>query len=217
MDRDDAVAALAAVRDPVRRALYDLISAGTEAVSRDSAAAALGIPRSTAAFHLDQLVAAGLLTVERRRLTGRTGPGAGRPANVYACAPGELAVSLPPRRYDLMAELLATALDEATTARGPVAVRAALRRAGERAGAAAQRSAGSLDAVLTETGYRPRGDAGGTVLANCPFRHLVGGHAELVCGANHAFLCGAAAADGRDPRDVVLDPGPDRCCVRIAG
>ena len=34
-------------------------------------------------FHLDKLVAHGLLDTEFRRLTGRQGPGAGRPTKLY--------------------------------------------------------------------------------------------------------------------------------------
>jgi predicted ArsR family transcriptional regulator len=228
MDRDDALAAVAAVRDPVRRALYELVTASAEPVSRDRAAAALHLPRSTAAFHLDQLVTAGLLTVERRRLSGRTGPGAGRPANVYSRAEGEVAISLPARRYELMAEVFATALEDvadgaatggagATGGAAADAVAGAVRRVAGEAGAEAVRDAGSLDAVLAATGYEPRTEGRDVVLTNCPFHHLVGRHTGLVCDANHAFLCGAASAEGRDPAQVVLQPEPGRCCVRIVG
>ena len=66
-------------------------------MGRDDAAAALGISRELAAFHLDRLVEGGLLETEYRRLTGRTGPGAGRPAKLYRRVAGDVAVSLPPR------------------------------------------------------------------------------------------------------------------------
>ena len=81
----------------------------------------MGVPRSVAAFHLDRLVADGLLTTEYRRLSGRQGPGAGRPAKLYRRAEGEVSVSLPDRRYDLAARLLAGAVDEATRTGTPVA------------------------------------------------------------------------------------------------
>ena len=51
--------------------------------SRDAAAQALGIGRPLAVFHLDKLVEAGLLEASFRRLSGKTGPGAGRPAKLY--------------------------------------------------------------------------------------------------------------------------------------
>ena len=90
-------------------------------MSKDQAAAALGVARSVAAFHLDRLVDDGLLVAEYRRLTGRQGPGAGRPAKLYRRAERGVAVSVPPRRYDLAALLLARAVDEATQTNEPVA------------------------------------------------------------------------------------------------
>lgn len=51
-------------------------------MSRAEAADAVGVARTLAAFHLGKLVDAGLLEVAHRRLTGRSGPGAGRPAKV---------------------------------------------------------------------------------------------------------------------------------------
>ena len=64
-------------------------------LSRDEAASALGISRELAAFHLDRLLRAGLLEAEYRRLGGRTGPGAGRPAKLYRRSSREIAISLP--------------------------------------------------------------------------------------------------------------------------
>src|SRR6476661_2344927 len=79
----DAIAAAAVLAEPVRRALYEHVADRDAPVDRDEAAAATGIGRPLAAFHLDRLVAAGLLEVEYRRRSGRTGPGAGRPAKFY--------------------------------------------------------------------------------------------------------------------------------------
>src|SRR6478672_6731759 len=96
----DAIATAAVLAEPVRRALYEHIAGRDEAVDRDQAAAATGIGRPLAAFHLDRLAAAGLLEVEYHRRSGRSGPGAGRPAKFYRRARGETAISLPPRHYD---------------------------------------------------------------------------------------------------------------------
>src|SRR4029079_17932770 len=95
------IRAVALLDEPVRRQLYDLVAARQQAVSRDEAARGAGISRALAAFHLDRLVEAGLLAVEYRRLSGRTGPGAGRPAKLYRRAPGEISVSVPDRHYEL--------------------------------------------------------------------------------------------------------------------
>src|SRR5829696_1475395 len=100
---DDArtahVTAVAALAEPTRRRLYDHVVRQADPVSRDEAAAATDVPRATAAFHLDRLVADGLLDVVFERRTGRTGPGAGRPAKLYRRAERSVAVSLPERSY----------------------------------------------------------------------------------------------------------------------
>ncbi|MET1019993.1 MAG: helix-turn-helix domain-containing protein, partial [Microterricola sp.] len=104
------IGAISALDDPARRALYELITGSAESIGRDAAATALGLSRSTTAFHLDRLADAGLLSVEFRRISGKTGPGSGRPAKLYRRAPGELSVSLPARHYDLAGELMAEAI-----------------------------------------------------------------------------------------------------------
>src|SRR5512142_658990 len=104
------LADLAPLADPVRRRLYLHVAGQSESVSRDEAAEATGIGRPLAAHHLDRLAAAGLLEVEYRRRSGRTGPGAGRPAKLYRAARREVRAQLPQRRYEVAAELFASAL-----------------------------------------------------------------------------------------------------------
>src|SRR5262245_65440822 len=110
-DIDERIAGVSSLAEPQRRALYRFVVSQGGAVSKDEAAEALGVARSVAGFHLDRRVADGLLTTEFRRLSGRQGPGAGRPAKLYLRAPGEVSVSLPPRQYDLAAALLASAVN----------------------------------------------------------------------------------------------------------
>jgi len=205
----DARGAVAALADPVRARVYDTVLDHDEPVSRDLVAETTGLARATAAFHLDRLAASGLLAVSYARPAGRTGPGAGRPAKLYRRAEGEVAVSVPERSYDLMGRLLASAIEVAAAEGRPVLE--ALRTAATDAGRASGESAGSFEAVLERTGYHP---AGG-VMRNCPFHRLAAEHTDVVCGANHAFLCGAAESTGRDPGDVLLEPGAGRCCVRV--
>jgi predicted ArsR family transcriptional regulator len=172
-----------------------------------------GPPRPATAFHLDRLAEAGLLAVEFRRLTGRSGPGAGRPAKLYRRADDEVAVSVPERHYDLAGELLAGAVED-SAGNGEPAREALLRRARE-AGRELGRQAGTLEGVVRDHGYVPRtGPVGETVLANCPFHRLAQRHTDVVCNLNLELLRGAAEATG-DPRRIVLDPAPDRCCVAI--
>ena len=77
------ISVIAVLDDPVRRRLYDYVSARGDGVSRSEAAQAAGIGRTLAAFHLDRLAEAGLVEVTFARPAGRSGPGAGRPAKLY--------------------------------------------------------------------------------------------------------------------------------------
>src|SRR5688572_31418585 len=95
------VAAVALLSEPTRRALYEAVAAAPNGLGRDAAAVVVDISRDLAAFHLDRLVDGGLLKVPHRRLSGRTGPGPGRPAKVYSPSGNDIAVSLPERRDDL--------------------------------------------------------------------------------------------------------------------
>ncbi len=207
-DRADAVAALA---DPQRLRLYRL--ATQRAIGRDDAAQALGIPRSTAAFHLDRLAGAGLVTVEFVRRSGRSGPGAGRPAKLYRAAATELSVSIPERHYELAGGLLAAAVERSEVRELPI--RDALAEEAFGAGAAIGAARRSLTGALTACGYAPREEASGDlILENCPFHALASRHTALICGANLELARGLVAATG-DERIPVLAPAEGRCCVEI--
>src|SRR5215212_12188907 len=109
-DPDDVLTAVAALGDPLRRRLYRFVGAQDHPVSRDEVAEGGGVSRSAAAFHLDRLVDEGLLETEYRRLSGRRGPGAGRPAKLYRRAARQFDVTLPERHYDLPGRILAGAV-----------------------------------------------------------------------------------------------------------
>jgi predicted ArsR family transcriptional regulator len=214
--RAGQISAVAAMSDPQRRTLFEFVSRSENPVSREDAARALGVPRSTAAFHLDRLVDEGVLETEFRRLSGRTGPGAGRPSKRSGRAGGEISVSIPARRYELAGELLAAAVEEADRTGG--AVREALATVATKAGRELGASAGSLDAALESCGYEPCDDgAGGLVLTNCPFHRLATSHTEVICQANVALLSGVAEGAAEDARTVeFVPPTGEHCCVRIA-
>lgn len=213
--QQDSVAAIASLSDPIRRSLFDLVSRSATAVGRDEAAAALGVPRGTVAFHLERLAQCGLLETEFQRRTGRTGPGAGRPAKLYRRAANEIAVSLPDRHYDLAGDLLSSAIEESDRTGEPV--RQALTRVSVERGRSLGASAGSLDAVLQSTGYEPQDDGdGGLLLHNCPFHALAVSHTDTICQANLALLNGAADGADEREREVCFAPRDGYCCVRIA-
>ena len=197
MHEVDVVAVLA---DPVRRDLYEYVADAGHEVGRAEAADALGVARTLAAFHLDKLVDAGLLEVAHRRLTGRSGPGAGRPAKVYRVAVREHLASVPPRDYRGLAMLLAEAVEA-------VGAEEALKAAAQRVPADPREPA----EVLAERGYRPYRDGGVIRSRNCPFRTLSEEFPVLVCAMNHALI-GALLGAGAQVR---LDPRPGECCVVV--
>jgi predicted ArsR family transcriptional regulator len=215
------IAAVALLDEPVRHAVYDWVVAQARPVGREETARALRITRALATFHLDRLAAAGLLDADYRRLNERTGPGAGRPARVYWRADTDVAVSLPPRRYDLAADTLARAL-EADPDAAARSVRAAGHEAGRAMGAEARRGsrvrdpARRLGSALAAHGYEPAApDESGMIrLRNCPYDAIVEEHRPLVCSMNLAMAEGlteAIAADGA--YRPVLDLQPGSCCV----
>jgi predicted ArsR family transcriptional regulator len=215
------VAGVAALADPVRRSLYEFVVRQPDAVSRDQAAAGLALPRHTAKFHLDRLVEEGLLVTEFRRLSGRRGPGAGRPAKLYRRAERQVAVSLPERRYDLAGRVLARAVeraaDEGTPVRTAVGESAAQegRRLAATPGEPRPTVIEEVTDVLAQQGYEPRVDGDVVVLANCPFSDLARDHTALVCGMNLDLLTAFLAERGCSSIEARLDPADGRCCVTL--
>ena len=224
-DFDAQLAGVAALGEPVRRALYRYVVAQPGPVSRDQAAKGAGVPRHVAKFHLDKLEREGLLEVEFRRPPGRQGPGAGRPTKLYRRSSRELRVSLPERRYELAGQVMARAIIDAE--HHDVAVAAALSQAAgdtgralaeqarRRAGPSADQAAllAAAAGVLAAHGYQPRADPDGLILANCPFHALAQDYTDLVCGMNLDLINGLLT--GLQPANLqaLLDPAPGRCCV----
>ncbi len=223
----DAVKALG---EPTRRALYDHIVSVGDWVGRDEAADAVGIERPNAAHHLDRLAADGLLEVDYRRLSGRQGPGAGRPAKLYRRAHEQIEVSLPPRDYELAGRLLAEAVDSSRSEGTPIdealeltasaegrRLAESLRKGHpdwERATVHARRQA-VLEALESQ-GFEPLVDDEGTVvLRNCPFHHLAQSHTDLVCGMNLHILEALVDRLGGAGLTARLEPAEHACCVRL--
>jgi predicted ArsR family transcriptional regulator len=225
MDDAEELTAISLLVDPVRWRLYEYLRSSGTAVGRDEAASAANISRSLAAFHLDRMAEARLLEVEYRRLSGRSGRGAGRPAKLYRVAARHVAVSLPATHYSLAGRILATAIEEKRPHEdGSAAVRRVARRVGgELGGDLRDRSRSRADALAVaewaarQLGYEPDHHADRVELRNCPFDELADSHRELVCQMNRALLGGllpAVGAEGVSAEPVPRRPGVS-CCVRM--
>lgn len=224
MPRSEAdLASVSCLDDRVRGRLYAFVSGRSEPVGRDEAAAAVGIGHALAVYHLDKLVKSGLLTASYRRPPGRSGPGAGRPAKVYARSGGEFTVTVPPREYELAARLLVQAVAADRSGQARAALRDAARQLGADLGERhrADRAQGdglrpALESALSEQGFEAWHDDHGTVRTrNCPFRHLAELQPDVVCHMNLALIQGLVAGLGADSLSPVLNPGPEHCCVTI--
>ena len=208
--------------DATRRRVYDAVVARKRPTSRDEVADDVGISRTLAAFHLDKLADRGLLDVSFARLSGRQGPGAGRPSKLYERSDLEIEASLPERRYDLAGQILASAIAE--TPRAGSAQDAALRIArergvaagAERAGKKPRGARGTLVAaceVAAEMGYEPDASGDEVLLLNCPFHTVMATAPELVCAVNTALLDGIVEGVRGSGVVAEFEPGEGRCCV----
>jgi predicted ArsR family transcriptional regulator len=220
-DFQERAAGIGALADPLRRDLYLYVCAQDHPVSSDEAADGLDLPLHKAKFHLNRLADEGLLDVEFARLTGRSGPGAGRPSKLFRRATREIAVSLPEREYELAGRLMAEAIAESADDGTPVLD--ALGRVAAEHGRTLARGAdvpGSTNALqracaaLAEHGYEPRIEADAATLTNCPFHSLAESHTDLVCRMNLALV--DALVEEIGDVDARLDPAEGRCCVTLA-
>jgi len=219
LERD--ASGIGALADPVRHQLYRFVCSQPAPVSRDQAADAVGIPHHQAKFHLDRLTAEGLLEIDYARLTGRSGPGAGRTSKLYRRAGRDIAVSLPQREYELAGRLMATAIARSASTGEPVVdvLNRIAQEYGQTIGATDRPPADAAAAleltvkVLSNYGYEPRSADGEIELANCPFHALAQEQTELACNMNHALITGVADALAPHGPDARLCPAPDRCCV----
>jgi len=218
------LAAVGSLGDPVRRGLYEFVAGSPGPVGRDEAAAAAGIGRPLAAYHLDKLVSQGLLTASYQRPAGRGGPGAGRPAKVYARSGSEFVVTVPPREYELAARLLAGAVEADRSGASRAALHGVARqfgtdlgRRGQAAEPGREDAPQSAEDALRGQGFEPWHDEDGTVrLRNCPFHRLAAQHTEVVCGMNLALIEGLVAGLGATGLHPALDPQPGWCCVVLS-
>ena len=221
---DRNVTGIGVLADPVRRELYRFVCSQAQPVTRDQAAEAVGVARHKAKFHLDRLEAEGLLEADYVRMTGRVGPGAGRPAKRYRRGSSEFAVTIPARDYELAGHIMADAISESGRTGRPIfdALNNAAAAYGAAIAAISDDHPSGVNAaldlavrILTEHGYEPRRTDRIVIMANCPFHRLAVGHTELVCRLNHSLLGGFIDSVAPDLLEARLEPGAHRCCVTL--
>ena len=110
LSADEFGAAVAAVTsafgDPTRRDIYLFVRAAPDGVKAAEVAEHFALHPNVARHHLEKLAAGGYLEVELARHSS-----AGRPSKRYRTSASDTQLSFPPRRDDLLATLLARALE----------------------------------------------------------------------------------------------------------
>jgi predicted ArsR family transcriptional regulator len=174
---------IAVLGDAELRATFLHVRGSDRAVTAAETGVALGVHRTVARWRLERLAGAGLVIPGFERRTGRTGPGAGRPAKTYAVAPETRQVEFPARRYDELLALMIAALPRRGRQRrlaevgvrfGQGLARLAELRPARRPAAAAQRVGGALRTLGFQVTVESA-DARQIVFSTqtCPLRPLV--------------------------------------------
>jgi predicted ArsR family transcriptional regulator len=210
-DRWDAVASLS---DGSRRALYDYVRHQSHPVAREEAAEATGMSRGLAAFHLDKLVEAGLLAARYEAPPGQP-RGRGRAPKVYEATGDGLAITVPERRYELIAAILADAVADSPSRAHDAALGLAHQR-GQDIGTDLRATGADVVGALAGLGFEPHADPDRIVLHNCPFHTLAGRQTALVCGMNQRFVTGLLDGLRTAEAEANLVPRPGACCVEIS-
>ena len=223
MDAADLMA-VGLLAEPTRQRLYLYIRERQEAVGREEAARHVGVKPRIAAFHLDRMAEAGLLDIEYRRLSGRVGPGAGRPAKLYSLSSRSFSVQIPQTRYALAASMMATSLSAGgPPADGAGSLQEVATAVGTNLGDEIRRQARTksarLQAVqlkLAQLGYEPQvHESGEWTMRNCIFAELSTSHREVVCPMNAAFMTGLLGGAHLHSLRVERRMARPGCCVQV--
>ena len=207
-----------------------LFARGREhAVTADELAADQGVHRNVARSRLERLVRAGLLEPAYERRTGRTGPGAGRPAKTYTVRPSLDSIEFPARRYESLFGLLLDGLSAKRLHDVGVAFGEELARsAGLRRSKVPKRAFEEMCRAVRRLGYQASlenvdGTTAVVATPTCPLRPLVRARpeaAEIDRGmwaglAAHALAGAEVAHVECETRDCLVDHASCRVLIRL--
>jgi predicted ArsR family transcriptional regulator len=215
-DLNAAIARLCVLDEPARWAAYLVVRDAERPVTRAEVAERAGVSSRLASFHLEKLVAEGLLEATYAR--GQGPSTVGHPAKRYRPTSLDVEVSIPPRRYDLAAAILAGAFDKNRADQPHTMLAEVAAEYGRQVGveASADGGDGQMLAALRATGYEPSSSGDDVVLRNCPFQNVAAVLPDVICQMNLAFIEGVLAGVQATAFRAVLSPSPGRCCVVLA-
>ena len=218
--------------DPTRREIYLFVrDAGARGATASEVAERFALHANVARHHLEKLTGGGYLDVEVARAAEGAARAAGRPSKRYHAGPLDATLALPLKHDDLLAGLLAGALD----ALGPEQAEALADQVGYGYGVQlaermdpteGHRSVrAALTAVadaLTAHGFAAHTESHGgqlTIVSECcPFGETAQQYPHVVCALDRGMIRGMLARlyGETSPRfDVSRPDGADHCVARV--
>ncbi|HEY7439182.1 MAG TPA: helix-turn-helix domain-containing protein [Acidimicrobiia bacterium] len=233
LDPDEFSAAVSSVTsafgDPTRREIYLFIRESPDGVTASDVAERFELHPNVARHHLEKLSGGGYLVVE----LGRAGAAraAGRPSKRYRVAATDQVLTFPPRRDDLLATLLARALealppDEAEQMAESVGFDYGRSLASRMSVSEGHRSVKAALATvadaLTAHGFAAHAESTGSVLTivseHCPFGDAAQQYPHVVCAVDRGLIRGLMSElyGDTEPRFTERRPeGAAHCVTRV--
>ncbi len=210
--------------DATRRGIYIAVRESADAVTASQIAEIFHIHANVARHHLDRLVEDGYLQVLERRRSGKGGPGAGRPAKCYETTTKEVALQYPPRRYDLLSELLVRVLERISPADAADVAIEVGREYGRQLAAEIglpeetgfETAVHAVAKAMMGVGFGTTYDAesGHLVTSFCPFGETAANHPEVVCKLDQGLVSGLMEAAHQPGTPIVIPHHkPEDDCV----
>jgi predicted ArsR family transcriptional regulator len=227
---DDFAAAVTAVTtafgDPTRRDIYLFVRARTEGATAAEVADGFALHPNVARHHLEKLAGGGYLDVDLARHES-----AGRPSKRYRASADESQLAFPPRRDQLLATLLARALErlpveEAREIAEEVGLeygRAMAKRMEPTEGHRSVKAAvASVADALTAHGFaahaETRGNALTLVAEHCPFGEAARQYPHVLCAVDTGMVKGMLEGLYGETEPTIEQSRPhgdDNCVTRV--
>jgi predicted ArsR family transcriptional regulator len=236
LSADEFNAAVSAVTnafgDPTRREIYLFVRDAPEDVTASAVAAKFDLHPNVARHHLEKLTSGGYLTVAISRPDDDTSARpAGRPSKRYRASELDHALALPMRHDDVLARLLARALD----ALGPEQAEAIADEVGYEYGRdlaekmdpgtghrSVRTALAAVADALTAHGFAAHAESDGaelTIVSECcPFGDTAQAYPHVVCALDRGMIRGMLSGlyGETTPRfDVSRPDGADHCVARV--
>lgn len=190
----------ASLGDPTRRAIYIAVRESHDAVTTSHIAQLFDLHPNVARHHLERLADDGYLEVSHRPATGKSGPGAGRPAKYYRATTKEVSVHFAPRRFEMLVEMLIRVLDEVAPENIGQVAESVGRAYGEELASEIgvpdepgyDGAVRAVATAMTGLGFTVDPDVPGQRLltSHCPFGEAATSHPEVICSLDRGIVAG---------------------------